>query len=168
MGDPEGSISFDSFDFRRIRRYDVTTKTITIEFYIIQRRVLAALGRPPLLVLLILHQVRDTRDDVSRSERLMDRFHILFMLRSGVCWKRPFVLLWKLWIGNRTLWIFNNPVTILFFLLLPSFTGFSTGITGFSTGITGFSWVVSGFCWVVSGFTGFLCFFTGFLWIFLG
>ena len=32
---PEGSISFDSFDFWRIRRYDVTTKTITIEFYII-------------------------------------------------------------------------------------------------------------------------------------
>ena len=32
---PEGSISFNSFDFRRIRRYDVTTKTITIEFYII-------------------------------------------------------------------------------------------------------------------------------------
>jgi len=28
---PEGSISFDSFDFRRIRRYDVTTKTITID-----------------------------------------------------------------------------------------------------------------------------------------
>jgi len=27
--------SFDSFDFRRVRRYDVTTKTITIEFYII-------------------------------------------------------------------------------------------------------------------------------------
>ena len=29
---PEGSISFDSFDFRRIRRYDVTTKSISIEF----------------------------------------------------------------------------------------------------------------------------------------
>ncbi len=36
---PEGSISFDSFDFRRIRRYDVTTKTITIEFYRIEHRV---------------------------------------------------------------------------------------------------------------------------------
>ena len=46
----EGSISFDSFDFRRIRRYDVTTQSITIEFDIIEHRVLAALGRPLLLV----------------------------------------------------------------------------------------------------------------------
>ena len=29
------SISFDSFELRRIRRYDVTTKAITTEFYII-------------------------------------------------------------------------------------------------------------------------------------
>ena len=39
---PEGSISFDSFDsfdFRPTRRYDVTTKTITIEFDIIEHRV---------------------------------------------------------------------------------------------------------------------------------
>ena len=36
---PEESISFDSFDLRRIRRYDVTTKTITIEFYRIEHRV---------------------------------------------------------------------------------------------------------------------------------
>ena len=47
---PEGLSSFDSFDFRRIHRYDVTTKTITIEFYIIQHRVLATLRRPLLLV----------------------------------------------------------------------------------------------------------------------
>ena len=32
---PWGSISFDSFDFRQIRRCDVTTKTITIELYVI-------------------------------------------------------------------------------------------------------------------------------------